>query len=96
MNEPLTGTDANIRRLTMTPLLNLCEMQQDLFRLNVAASVEFSRRLMELVDTRVESRFPKAPAQVMGFYQDCVSLAFAPLTLLAAANPVGQFAWQKF
>ncbi|MCB1916120.1 MAG: hypothetical protein KDG52_10425 [Rhodocyclaceae bacterium] len=95
MSEPMNGTDENIHRMALTPLLSLCEMQQDLFRLNVAASVEFSRRMLELVDTRVETRFPKAPVQVLAFYRDCASLAFAPLTLMAAANPVGPLAWQE-
>ncbi|MCB1906198.1 MAG: hypothetical protein KDH15_02415 [Rhodocyclaceae bacterium] len=86
--------DANIHRLSLTPLLSLCEMQHDMLRLNVAAGVEFSRRLLEMMGDGVASPFPRAPVQVLGFYRDCVGLAFAPLTLMATASTAGPLAWQ--
>lgn len=69
-----------------TPWANLLQFQQDLLKLNLSAGAEFSRRALQVIETREidTEATPTAPLQLMQFMQDCMKLSLSPVSMLTA------------
>lgn len=70
---------------TTPPMHDFYEMQQDLMRIHLSAGAEFARRSMEALQSGPAGLFPTAPAQMLGFFNDCMRLSMSPMTLLASS-----------
>lgn len=70
----------------LSPLINLVEMQHGLFKLNLAASAEFSRRSLQALETQEFSPVPTAQMQLLALCSDWLRLSMSPISLFAAAS----------
>ena len=71
--------------LSLTPLMGLIELQQDLLRMHLEAASEVSRHSCRMLDTHPPT-VPEAPMQMMHFIGDCMKLSLSPLVLMASSR----------
>lgn len=84
MNADSFRKDVSLLAPALTPLLGFYEMQHDLFKLNLAAAAELSRRSLQILDAGEQPDLPTAPWQMLSFFSDCLKLSMSPMSLLAA------------